>query len=330
MKTRVLEKKEKKAPAEDQTPVITSEIAAPYERANATFVSLARNEDLYSLVGSIVEVEDRFNKGLDTTGFSSMISSFDEEFKKVTSNLVSGNTYYELIPTEHWSFPDWIDQDRAALVREEMREKKIIYGDSVSYRHMCRFESGFFWRQKIMDNYQYYWRVEPDIKLYCDIDYDLFKFMEEKKLKYGFTLSLYEYIETIPTLGKLPKSSLKRTLVSLLRIISRSLLLMTVVRLTTHVTSGVTSKSPTSIFGDLMPTASILTTLIRLVDFSMRDGVMLLSTLLLLLSSLTSLRFTTLTMLDTTTFPSVTVPPMRMLDSKKKCRCKPKDNFTWK
>lgn len=200
---------EKKAPAEDQTPVITSEIAAPYERANATFVSLARNEDLYSLVGSIVEVEDRFNKRFGYDWVFLNDKPFDEEFKKVTSNLVSGNTYYELIPTEHWSFPDWIDQDRAALVREKMREKKIIYGDSVSYRHMCRFESGFFWRQKIMDNYQYYWRVEPDIKLYCDIDYDLFKFMEEKKLKYGFTLSLYEYIETIPTLWETTKKFLE-------------------------------------------------------------------------------------------------------------------------
>lgn len=194
--------------SEGTSPVMTKEPSAPYQRANATFVSLARNEDLYSLLKSIVEVEDRFNHKYHYDWVFLNDKPFDEEFKKVTSNMVSGKTHYELIPTEHWSFPDWIDQDRAALVREEMREKKIIYGDSISYRHMCRFESGFFWQQKIMDQFQYYWRVEPDIKLYCDIDYDLFKHMEDNKLKYGFTLSLYEYIETIPTLWDTTKKFL--------------------------------------------------------------------------------------------------------------------------
>lgn len=192
----------------EQSPALGKEHGAPYQRANATFVSLARNSDLYSLIKSIVEVEDRFNHNYHYDWVFFNDQPFDEEFKKITSNIVSGKTHYELIPQEHWSFPEWIDQDRAALVREEMREKKIIYGDSVSYRHMCRFESGFFWQQKIMDNYQYYWRVEPDIQLYCDIDYDLFKYMEDKKLKYGFTLSLYEYIETIPTLWDVTKKFL--------------------------------------------------------------------------------------------------------------------------
>ena len=81
-----------------------------------------------------------------------------------------------------------------------MAERKIIYGDSVSYRHMCRFESGFFFQQELMLNYEWYWRVEPSIELYCDIHYDPFRLMVEQKKKYGFVLSLYEYVETIPTL----------------------------------------------------------------------------------------------------------------------------------
>lgn len=55
-------------------------------------------------------------------------------------------------------------------------------------------------RHHLLSEYKYYWRVEPDIQLFCDIDYDVFKFMGEKNIDYGFTLSLYEYIETIPTL----------------------------------------------------------------------------------------------------------------------------------
>jgi alpha 1,2-mannosyltransferase len=74
---------------------------------------------------------------------------------------------------------------------------------------MCRFESGFFFQQELLMDYEYYWRVEPSIELYCDIDYDVFKYMKDNNKKYGFTLSLYEYIETIPTLWESVKRFMK-------------------------------------------------------------------------------------------------------------------------
>lgn len=170
------------------------------ERMNATFVTLARNSDIWEIARSIRQVEDRFNRKFHYDWVFLNDGEFNDEFKKVTTSLVSGKTKYGQIPTEHWSFPDFIDQDKAAKVREEMREKKIIYGDSVSYRHMCRYESGFFFRHPLMLDYEWYWRVEPSVELFCDIDYDTFKFMADNKKKYSFVLSLYEYVETIPTL----------------------------------------------------------------------------------------------------------------------------------
>jgi alpha 1,2-mannosyltransferase len=172
----------------------------PGKRMNATFVTLARNEDLWEIVKSIRSVEDRFNRKFNYDWVFLNDKEFNDEFKKMTSALVSGNTKYGLIPKEHWSFPDFIDQDRAAKVRDEMKEKQIIYGDSISYRHMCRYESGFFYRHPLMLDYEWYWRVEPSVEFFCDIDYDTFAFMEKNKKKYSFTLSLYEYVDTIPTL----------------------------------------------------------------------------------------------------------------------------------
>lgn len=175
---------------------------APYrgKKVKATFVTLARNSDLYELLPAIKSVEDRFNHKFQYDWVFLNDVEFTEEFINVTSALISGKTKYGVIPKEHWSFPDWIDQDRAAKVREEMRQKKIIYGDSVSYRHMCRFESGFFYRHPLMQEYDWYWRVEPGVKLTCDLDYDLFKFMEDNGKKYGFSISIHEYEATVPTL----------------------------------------------------------------------------------------------------------------------------------
>lgn len=170
------------------------------EPVKATFVSLARNGDLYSLAGSIQQIEDRFNRKYKYDWVFLNDEPFSEEFKTTTSNLVSGNTKYGLINKEEWSFPSWIDKDKAAQVREQMKNEGVIYGDSIPYRHMCRYESGFFWRHPLMDAYEYYWRVEPDIKIFCDVNYDVFRWMRDNDKKYGFTISLPEYGKTIPTL----------------------------------------------------------------------------------------------------------------------------------
>ena len=179
-------------------------------KMNATFVTLARNSDLWEIVKSIRQVEDRFNKNYHYDWVFLNDKPFDSTFKKVTSALISGTTHYEEIPEEHWSYPEFIDQEKARKVREDMAERKIIYGDSVSYRHMCRFESGFFFRQPIMNKFEWYWRVEPSIELYCDVAYDPFKFMADNKKKYSFVLSLYEYVETIPTLWESTKTYMQK------------------------------------------------------------------------------------------------------------------------
>lgn len=182
---------------------------APGPRMNATFVTLARNSDVWEIARSIRQIEDRFNRRYNYDWVFLNDKPFDSTFKKVTSSLVSGKTHYGEIPEEHWSFPPHIDQEKAKKVREDMRERKIIYGDSVSYRHMCRFESGFFFQQPLMMNYDYYWRVEPSVELFCDIHYDPFRLMHEQNKKYSFVLSLYEYVETIPTLWESVKKFMK-------------------------------------------------------------------------------------------------------------------------
>ena len=170
------------------------------EKMNATFVTLARNSDLWEIVKSIRQVEDRFNRKFHYDWVFLNDKPFDMAFKNVTTSLISGKTHYGIIPEEHWSFPTHIDTDKARRVREDMAQRKIIYGDSISYRHMCRFESGFFFQHPLMQQFEWYWRVEPSIELYCDINYDTFKYMRDHNKKYSFVLSLYEYVETIPTL----------------------------------------------------------------------------------------------------------------------------------
>lgn len=106
-------------------PMKISPINAPGERVKATFVTLARNSDVYDIAHSIRQVEDRFNHKFHYDWVFLNDAPFDDRFKRLTSALVSGKASYGLIPKEHWSFPEWIDQKKAADVRAEMVRGKF-------------------------------------------------------------------------------------------------------------------------------------------------------------------------------------------------------------
>ncbi|ODV62844.1 glycosyltransferase family 15 protein [Ascoidea rubescens DSM 1968] len=179
-------------------------------KANATFVTLARNSDVWGMVKSIRSVEDRFNRKFHYDWVFLNDEEFSEEFIDATTAVCSGKTKYGVIPVEQWSFPSFINTEKVDKNRARLKKLGIIYGDSISYRHMCRYESGFFWRHPLVNEYEWYWRVEPDISFHCDINYDLFKYMEINNQTYGFAISLKEFHKTIPSLWKHTKLFLKK------------------------------------------------------------------------------------------------------------------------
>ncbi|KAG8824875.1 alpha 1,2-mannosyltransferase 2.4.1 [Serendipita sp. 401] len=182
----------------------------PARKANATFVILARNGDLNGIVDSMRQLEDRFNRHYHYPYVFLNEQPFSDEFKKWTSNIASGTVEFGLIPKEDWEQPAHIDENKASLAREQMVKDSVIYGGSVSYRNMCRFNSGLFFKQELLQKYKYYWRVEPGVKYFCNVDEDPFLFMQDNNKVYGFTLSLYEYHKTIPTLWEATKRFIEK------------------------------------------------------------------------------------------------------------------------
>ncbi|KAI8876264.1 glycosyltransferase family 15 protein [Backusella circina FSU 941] len=174
-------------------------------RVKGAFVILARNSDLNGVRHSMRQVEDRFNRNFNYPYIFLNEQDFTDEFKAKTSDLTNAEIKYGKIDESMWGYPDYINQTYAAECRQDMHQRRIIYGGSESYRHMCRFQSGFFFRHPLLDDLDYYWRVEPHINYYCDIEYDVFQMMKDNDFKYGWTLSLTEYKETIPTLWKTVK-----------------------------------------------------------------------------------------------------------------------------
>ncbi|KAJ1972631.1 hypothetical protein H4R35_004566 [Dimargaris xerosporica] len=182
-------------------------VQAPPRKANACFVVLIRNKEVHDFRESMRQLEDRFNSKHNYPYVFLNNEPFTDEFKSYVTALTSANVSFGLIPEEHWSYPTWIDQNKAAETRERM--KNVIYGSSESYRHMCRFESGFFFRHPLMESFDYYWRVEPGVKFLCDIDYDPFLFMQDHDIKYGFTITGKEIRSTVTTLWDTTKQFIR-------------------------------------------------------------------------------------------------------------------------
>ncbi|KAG2177696.1 hypothetical protein INT44_008210 [Umbelopsis vinacea] len=159
----------------------------------------ARNSELGGLVQSITQLEKVFNSKYHYPYVILNDAHFTDEFISTISNLTESEVKFGFVEKDMWGYPDWVDQKKAADGRAQAVKDNVPYADSESYRHMCRFQSGYFFRHPLMMDYQYYWRVEPGVSYHCDVDYDVFGLMAAKKYKYGWTLSLTDYPATLKT-----------------------------------------------------------------------------------------------------------------------------------
>ncbi|CAH1785755.1 unnamed protein product [Owenia fusiformis] len=62
----------------------------------------------------------------------------------------------------------------------------------VSYRHMLRFQSKTVYQQPILKGMEYYWRLDDDSEVAAPIKFDIFKYMKENKLQYGYQIQTYD------------------------------------------------------------------------------------------------------------------------------------------
>lgn len=172
----------------------------PVQLVNATILVLCRNWELDDILSSMRSLEDKFNNQYHYPWTFLNDVEFTEEFKEWTTAMASGPTEYGLIPAEDWNTPEHINQTKYEECLKAFEQEGVLYGNSRSYRNMCHFNSGYFFRQELTLKYDYYFRVEPGVEYFCDFQMDPFRLMHDNKKKYGFVVTFYEYPNTIPGL----------------------------------------------------------------------------------------------------------------------------------
>lgn len=169
-------------------------------RINATLLALVRNEELPGMLSSMRDLERTWNHKFNYpwTFFNDV--PFTDEFKRRTAAATKAEVRYEVIPKEHWDMPSWINKDLYHESTKMLKENGIQYADKVSYHSMCRWNSGMFYKHPALATTRYYWRVEPKVHFFCDVDYDVFRYMHDNNKTYGFTINLYDAPKSIPSL----------------------------------------------------------------------------------------------------------------------------------
>lgn len=170
------------------------------DRINATILSLVRNEELQGILDSMSDLERTWNRKFNYpwTFFNDV--PFTEEFKQKTTAATKAKTYYHQIPKEHWEIPSWINMDLYHESVSLLRAQQVQYMEKTSYHQMCRWNSGLFAEHPALANIQYYWRVEPKVRFFCDVDYDVFRWMQDHNKTYGFNINIYDSAESVATL----------------------------------------------------------------------------------------------------------------------------------
>ncbi|GAM89043.1 hypothetical protein ANO11243_070770 [Dothideomycetidae sp. 11243] len=169
-------------------------------RANAAFVVLARNKELDGVLQSIKSIERHFNRWFHYPYVFLNDGEFNSTFRETIQNYTSAPVEFGRINASMWGYPEWVDKNVAQEGIRKQGDAAIMYGGMESYHHMCRFYSGFFFKHELLQKYKWYWRLEPEIKYFCDITYDPFIAMERANKTYGFTIIVKELKETVPNI----------------------------------------------------------------------------------------------------------------------------------
>ncbi|KAK6082208.1 glycolipid 2-alpha-mannosyltransferase [Seiridium cupressi] len=172
------------------------------DRPKAAFIALVRNSEEAGMVHSILQVEARFNSRkihrYDWIFFND--EPFTDSFKAAITNATPSTVHFEQISQEHWQMPDWIDQSRYDVGREFQGGIGVGKAWLKSYHLMCRWNSGLFALEQRLKNYDWYWRVEPNVQYTCSINYDVFRFMRDNKMAYGFNMAILDDARSFPSL----------------------------------------------------------------------------------------------------------------------------------
>lgn len=171
-----------------------------YDRANATIIALVRNNEVSGIRRTLRQFEQNFNKKFEYPYTFLNDEPFTQQFMDKVRSATKAEVNFVHIPPEYWEKPKSIDEDKERDAMDKMQKENVAYAKKASYHNMCRFYSNALYQLPALQKYRYYWRIEPNVRFYSDIEYDVFKYLQGTRKIYGFTINLYDIHQSVRSL----------------------------------------------------------------------------------------------------------------------------------
>ncbi|KAK3814031.1 MAG: nucleotide-diphospho-sugar transferase [Benniella sp.] len=111
-----------------------------------------------------------------------------QSFSNTCSPSFQGVNTFGTIPHEQWRLPTWI---QAAKVRNGDYAKMRLGMNRTSLvtRHRWRYMSGFLAQHALLDPYEFFWRIDPGVEIFCDLGDDPMMAMKSSGQKFAWSIS---------------------------------------------------------------------------------------------------------------------------------------------
>ncbi len=172
------------------------------DRENATFLTFVDDEAYFDrVIAAIRSLEDRFNYRHHYDWLFVSFTPISPENQTIAQHMISGKTTFEVVSKEYRQVPPKVDRHIIDELSDKDRSMPILA--SMEDRIKSRFLAGLIYKTSpTLQQYDYYWKIHPFNIYHCDINFDPFKVMKQKKLTYGFTFAFRESDIFIKTLYK--------------------------------------------------------------------------------------------------------------------------------
>lgn len=175
----------------------TDEPIYEVEKANGVLVVFTSEEQIQDARQTVRDMEDRFNRGRNYPWVILSALPLTERSKILMAQLTKGTMAFGTVPKAHYRLPRDIDVSKSMA-----RDRDLIFAGvntkktEISVRHRWRYLSGFLARHELLDGYEFFWRVDPALEIFCDIEDDPMLEMKKNGQKFGKGLFYFLFMAT--------------------------------------------------------------------------------------------------------------------------------------
>jgi alpha 1,2-mannosyltransferase len=169
-------------------------------RKKVAIIALCRDSDAGEMALSMASFDAAYNHRHlhDFVIFSE--TEWKEEAKDTLRRATNATVRFPVLNEEdEWATPSWIDREKF----QGVLSARQYYGNTESYRRMCRFFAGPVFRTAVLREYEFAWRMDSHVRYLCDLEdgeQDPIRRLEAANATYGYALRMTELMYTVPTL----------------------------------------------------------------------------------------------------------------------------------